>query len=635
MKRFRMRLFASLFIVGGFNQFAHAAPPPAVNDILAFKPRIGGVEITIPAGAQLSACKVEAAKKGDSVIGWILTDGNGNTLRKFVDASGSGQINTWSYFRDGVEAYREIDSNNNNRVDQYRWLGKNGSKWGVDVDEDGKIDSWLAISPEEVSQEILAAIGTRDFERVKALMLTQKDVETLGLPPAELSRLNEKMAAAGADFQKTCAALVNVDDKAVWLHLETRKPETLAADELGSKIDLIRYPHATILAQVGNGTDTKTQNIQTGELIQVGRAWRIVQAPYGGLPEEAVASNNIGGVRIPAGAEKFIEELKTHDTNAAPADRAQLTDYHLKRAAILEKIVALIKPDDRANRDVWVRQVAESYAAAAQQLDGTALQKLDGLRQQLEKTNDPESVKLLAYVTFRTLTANYAIRLAQFASQKEPNPQDMQKLQDDWKATLTKFVSDFGTADDTPDAMMQLGMVYEFAGKEDEAKKWYELLIKNFDRHPLARKAQGCLTRMNLEGKQLELVGKTLAGNQSFDVKALAGKVVVVYYWASWNGTAMDDFKKIRIAMAQYKNVELVGVNLDNNPASAIDFLKQNEIGNGVHIHETGGLESGLATQYGITVLPNIFITNAQGIVVDRSAQATTLIDDLKKAGAK
>ena len=57
-------------------------------------------------------------------------------------------------------------------------------KIGLDLNQDGKIDRWEQISAEEVSQEILAAVVNRDFDRLKALMANDADLKALELPAA-------------------------------------------------------------------------------------------------------------------------------------------------------------------------------------------------------------------------------------------------------------------------------------------------------------------------------------------------------------------------------------------------------------------------------------------------------------------
>lgn len=127
----------------------------------------------MPSDAELASCTVELIKgqklaNGKFASGWALKDPQGRFLRRFYDSDGDNQIDVWAYYLNGEECYREIDSNLNGKVDQYRWLGSNGSKWGVDLNEDGVIDGWKVISPEELSQEVLAAVMARNYARLEA-----------------------------------------------------------------------------------------------------------------------------------------------------------------------------------------------------------------------------------------------------------------------------------------------------------------------------------------------------------------------------------------------------------------------------------------------------------------------------------
>lgn len=630
--RFGFRFLAALTLLAALEGTSNAAP--SVEQLLKYKPQFNA-EVATPSSSELTACKVElesgkALANGKNPTAWVLKDGQGRILRKFHDTNGEGQVNRWSYYRDGQEVYREDDTNKNQKADQFRWLGANGSKWGIDFDEDGRIDSWVAISPEEVSQEILASVITRDAKRLQALMITQEDLKTLDLPESEVIRIKEKQDKTGDQFQKTCAELIKLSEKTMWVHLETKMPETIPADALGSKSDLVHYRHATILYQDGDGMNAKHNWLQTGELIQVGKAWRIVSSPVPGVHNEQVANNGSSTtpdqIQIPEGAKELVEELKRLDQNPPTGKPESVIAYNLKRASILERIVqTMTKTATAASREVWIRQVAECYAAAAQQGDKAGLKRLGEWREALAK--DGNSSALTAYVTFREMSGSYAQSLASIGGKAE----DMSKLQDLWREKLTKFVSDFPTAEDTPDALMQLGMVHEFIGKETEAKNWYGLMVKNFSKHALTKKAAGSLERLNLEGKDFELSAETLGGKNPFSIKSLRGKPVVVYYWASWNASAQSDFKKIAAAMGGYAGkVELVCVNLDNAAADAIAFLNSNKVG-GTHLFENGGLESRLAIQYGISVLPNMFLVGADGKVVSRSVQTSTLEEELKK----
>src|SRR5262249_50677778 len=154
---------------------------------------------------QQQSCKVQLIKTGKG-SGWLLSDAAG-PIRRFADTDGDNKIDTWSYYKDGVEVYREIDTNHNGKPDQFRWLNGGGSKWGVEADEDGKIDSRKAISPEEVSQDLVQAAATRDYARLQALLLTEAEIKSLGLAPAEAQRLRASLAGARAKFDAVLAKL--------------------------------------------------------------------------------------------------------------------------------------------------------------------------------------------------------------------------------------------------------------------------------------------------------------------------------------------------------------------------------------------------------------------------------------------
>lgn len=628
--RFGFRALAALTLLGGLAQVGLAAPP-TVEQILAYKPKQTGVEVSTPTAAEAAACTVELEKGkalagGKQATAWVLKDGQGRVVRKFHDTTGVNAVDMYAYFKDGEEAYRETVSKPNGSIDQYRWLGPNGSKVGLDVDGDGTIDTWAAISPEEVSQEILAAVIAKDARRLQALMLTKNDLTSLNLPAAELTRIQTKMAGASAQFQKTTTDLAKLSANTIWVHLETKQPQTIPADSLGSSADLVRYRHGTILYQEGDGKDAKHNWLQTGELVQVGKAWRIVQAPVAGMQTEPDEKTDVTGIKLSPDAEKLVEQLKVLDAKGPlKPDRAGVVEYNLKRAVLLEQVAALVtKAEDAKMREIWVRQAVESYAAAAQNLDKSALDRLGQWKAAVAK--DQPGSPLLAYIQFREMSGEYGFKL----SEPGLKPADIQKLQDSWRDTLAKFVADFPKAEDAPDALMQLGMLNEFIDKTADATKWYDKLAKDFPGHVLGKKAQGCLYRLGLEGAPFVLAGKTLAG-ADFNSATLRGKAVVVYFWASWNGSAAGDFAKIKQALSGVPGkAELVGVNLDSKAEEADAFLKANPAA-GTHLYAPGGQDGPLATQYGITVLPMVFVVGPDGKVVSRNAQAATLEDDLKK----
>ena len=90
---------------------------------------------------------------------------------------------------------------------------------------------------------------------------------------------------------------------------------------------------------------------------------------------------------------------------------------------------------------------------------------------------------------------------------------DVNKLQDQLLQRLAKFVETYPASkeDFTPEAAHAAWHeISEFVNKEVDAKKWYEMLIKQVPRPSACRQAlKGPLEAVDLEGKVLELAGPT------------------------------------------------------------------------------------------------------------------------------
>ncbi len=612
---------ASCLLLGGVGR-AHAAAPPTVAQMLSFRPRQEGVVITTPAPEKQSGCKVELVKgQGGRGSGWVLKDESDNLLRKFFDSNDDGRVDVWSYYKDGAEVYSEIDTTYTGKPDQYRWLNAGGMKWGVDETKEGRIKYWKAISPEEVSQELLQALIAHDQARFQALVVSETEIKALGLAAAQTERIREQVKTAAEKFQDTVTKLgPKLNPKTSWLHLETAAPQCVPSETGG---EVIRHARGTVLFDVGGGNDW----VQTGEMIQVGvNAWRLAGGPTPGAAPPAAADGTPGAIENPE-VQKLVEELTKLDKEIPPSENgpsAASVRHHLARADLLEKIVAKVKPQER---DPWIRQVADSLGTAAQSSpaeDSTALERLRSLEAQLVKYLPGHN--LTAYVTFREMQADYS---AKIAAKKVA----FEKVQAEWLERLGKFVQAYPKADDAADALLQAGMVAEFLGKDVEAKNWYAQLVRNYADKPQAKKAEGSVRRLDLEGKPLKLSGPLLNdSNTAFDLEQLAGKVVAVYYWASWNSHSPGDFAKLKTLVETYgsKGFDVVCVNLDSSAEEARRFVR-NATPVGTHLYGAGGLEGKLAIDYGITVLPNLFLVGRDGKVVNRSAQIGNVEEEIKK----
>src|SRR5260370_42690791 len=75
------------------------------------------------------------------------------------------------------------------------------------------------------------------------------------------------------------------------------------------------------------------------------------------------------------------------------------------------------------------------------------------------------------------------------------------------------------------------------------------------------------------------------------------------------------------------KGLTLVCVNLHNTAVEANAYLQRTPAP-GIPLFQPGGLESPLATQYGIMAVPNLFLVDKDGKVISRTIQQVSSLDD-------
>src|SRR5215510_11216885 len=150
---------------------ALAAQSPTPEMALRFAPVQPYVDYAKPTAEEIKQCTIKPEKEGN-VIAWVVRSGDGEILRRFADTNSDNKVDQWCYYLDGLEVYRDIDSNFNESADQYRWFNTGGMKWGVDKDENKKIDSWKQISPHEVAEQVVLALKSKDPARFNLVLLT-------------------------------------------------------------------------------------------------------------------------------------------------------------------------------------------------------------------------------------------------------------------------------------------------------------------------------------------------------------------------------------------------------------------------------------------------------------------------------
>ena len=144
----------------------------------------------------------------------------------------------------------------------------------------------------------------------------------------------------------------------------------------------------------------------------------------------------------------------------------------------------------------------------------------------------------------------------------------------------------------------------------------------------------GAERRLSLPGKPIELVGTLLDGTP-FDQAALAGKVVLVDFWATWCGPCVAEIPRVRELYDRYhdRGFEVVGISLDDDAEALAAFTAKHEIPWSI-IHDRRGDEGRppLAERYGITGIPTMILVGRDGLVVSIEARGRRLEELLAEA---
>ncbi len=620
-------LLATLALITGFDIGETAFAQSSLEKALKFKPS-QSVEIDTPEAAKIANCKLEELDAAVSKPGWIVYDENGRMIRRLLDTNEDRNLDQLAYFRNGIEVYRDIDSDFDKKFDQMRWLGTAGTKWGLDRNQDGTIDEWKVISAEEVSFEVVEAIKLSEESRFAALVISEKEITELGLGSAQSEEVTKRADAAKKQFSEFAKSQKMIDSNSTWIHFGGMRPGVVPTGTYGSKADLSIYDSVT--AVVDSGSQQHGQ-LSIGTLIRVGESWRIVDLPELIVEGQAIANGGLfyqtvpdAGPSLVAGGvdgatdeeQKLFAEYEKIDTliqGAAPAD---LPGLNATRAGLFMQMAAASKsPENRSN---WIRQMADTVSSAWRSGEFPAgnellTKNIDTMKQLDADPND------IAYAEYRRLTNVNSRQL------EDASPDEYDALQKKHLDSLREFVKQYPTADPSSEAMFQIGLQEEFDGNIEVARDWYAQIVKDFADTQPARKARGAKMRLESEGNVIPFVGKTLDGKQ-FELAARKDRVVLLQYWATWCEPCKDDLRLIKQAFEKYRddNFEVVSISLDNSDELVREFLKTENLP-WFHLYEPGGLDSPLAEQLGVSVVPTMILIGADGKVVDRNLSAIDL----------
>ena len=237
------------------------AASATVAQVLQVTPSQDGVDYDRPKPEDVPRCKI-SVKKIDGHIGWIVESPEGILLRKFLDTKGDNVVDQWSFYKDGVEVYRDMATKPAGKKDEFRWLNTAGTRWGVDTVGNGKLTAWKAISAEEVTAEIVAAVANRDNDRFTRVLLSAEELQSLGLGKAKSEAVAGKVAKAAIDFRTLADRQKTITPESKWVQFSGSRPGIVPAGTDDSTRDIEVYENVVAIVETG---DKHTQ-VQIGTL---------------------------------------------------------------------------------------------------------------------------------------------------------------------------------------------------------------------------------------------------------------------------------------------------------------------------------------------------------------------------------
>lgn len=603
---------------------AHAeAQNSKLDKSLSIQPKLPGVDYDQPDAAARNDCKVDSASDKFGVPGWVVYDNTERILRLFLDRNKDQKLDQWSYYKDGIEVYRESDIDFDGKLDEFRWLGSAGMRKGIDGNADGEIDRWEMISVEEVAQEAFNAIKFQDNVRFGRLLISNSELKSLGLTGSVGSDVAKRVDNARKGFSTMVRKQRQIGKSTEFVYSGTGQPGVAAANSRdGITKDIVCYDHASVVFKNGE----RVGNVALGTIVSVNGSWRLIELPEIVDPNKPIQT---GGALFPMqlyskgqpGDQKFdvvLGQLYEKFENIDSALRKTLAENDPKKNAV--KIASLHDQKALTGIDIynkvpaeekysWLQNIADTVSDAYQKEEyPRGLAFLKEFSQQLEKAGRLEG---LDYIRWRSIFAEYQLII----QLKDSDARE--KALSNLMANLNRFVRDYPKSDFAPDALFQLGFNNEIDNDDDnkEAISMYSQLASRYKDTIFGKRAQGALTRLQGKGKPFSFKGTTARG-KAFDSARQRGKIVLIHFWDSNTTNGMDEMKKLNAKWDD--ELVVIGANVDRKTEDFLAFMKANRDVNWPQLHAPGGTEkSPLAVQVGLVSMPMAILIDKDGKLAD------------------
>jgi len=326
----------------------------------------------------------------------------------------------------------------------------------------------------------------------------------------------------------------------------------------------------------------------------------------------------------PAELLAFVEGLLP--PKQQPRSREEMLDYikGVSRVAVqaADKVLAEVKADDEL-----------SIKAARLKLE--SLSALGRLGDEAAATEMAAFAATLAASPVKPLAAEAKRMLIVAEAQKMFSTGDFAGSAEVVTKTAALLEAD-------PDDLQTAGLAMQLAGAFEQIPGGGDVAvtaIKTFgplfaksgnDRiKQLAEGFQGKLRLLELPGKPMAIKGALLDGTP-FDQAKLAGKVLLVDFWATWCGPCIAEIPNMIAEYEKYhdRGFEVVGISLDEDKAEVEKFVADNKIPWPI-IFAGKGWQDPVAQFYGISGIPQLVLIGRDGNVITLDCRGEKLGEKL------